>query len=46
MVSPEQGENQLPSVLAMKGEMHSAKEMADAQGEMDNNDDKLPCLIP
>jgi hypothetical protein len=39
MVSPEQGENQSLSVLAMKGEMHSAKEMADAQGEMDNNDD-------
>jgi hypothetical protein len=46
MVSPEKGENQLPSVLAMKGEMHSAKETADAQGEMDNKDDELPCLIP
>jgi hypothetical protein len=30
----------------MKGEMHSAKEMADAQGETDNDDDKLPHLIP
>jgi hypothetical protein len=46
MVSPEQGENQSLSVSAMKGEMHSAKEMADAQGETDNNDDELPCLIP
>jgi hypothetical protein len=30
----------------MKGEMHSAKEMADAQGEMDDEDDELPRLIP
>jgi hypothetical protein len=45
-VSPEQGENQPLSVLAIKGETHSAKEMADAQGEMDNKDDKLPRLIP
>jgi hypothetical protein len=46
MNSRNQGENQSPSISAMKGETHSAKETADAQGETDDKDDELPCLIP
>ena len=45
-VSPGKGENQSPSISAMKGETHSAKETADVQGETNNKDDKLPRLIP
>jgi hypothetical protein len=45
-ISPEKGENQSLSISAMKGEVHSAKETADAQGETDDEDDELPRLIP
>jgi hypothetical protein len=45
-ISPKKGENQSLSISAMKGETHSAKETADAQGETDDEDDELPRLIP
>ena len=44
-VSSKKGENKSVPVMAMKGEMHDAKETVDAQGET-KGDDKLPHLIP